>query len=129
MPEPAAYLNAVEVALLTSEVIAEYTLVASKINTDDGYFRLRATLANGDFLEAAEYFTVPEGKICIEDYRYQWMDGQRAVLRRRWDNTPHHPEVAGFSTSLPSWAGRHGRSERSGEPLPHSHVPGSGIVT
>ncbi len=96
MPEPAAYLNAVEVALLTSEVIAEYTLVASKINTDDGYFRLRATLANGDFLEAAEYFTVPEGKICIEDYRYQWMDGQRAVLRRRWDNTPHHPEVAGF---------------------------------
>ena len=96
MPELAAYLNTIEIALLTSEVVAEYAFVTSKINTDDGYFRVRATLANGDYLEASEYFTVTEREIRVEDYRYQWMDGPRTVLRRRWDNTPHHPEVAGF---------------------------------
>ena len=96
MTEPADYLAAVETSLLVSEIIADYTLIIARANTDDGYLRIRATLNNGDFLEMAEYFLVLEDEIITEDYRYQWMNNTQTVLRRRWDNTPHHPELDGF---------------------------------
>ena len=96
MTEPADYLATLETTLLVSEIIKAYTIVTARANTDDGYLRIRATLSNGDFLEASEYFVVAEAEIVTEDYRYQWMDNTRTRLRRRWDNTPHHPEVDGF---------------------------------
>ena len=91
-----AYLNQIELALVSSSVIAEYHVVRSWANTDDGYLRLRATLANGDFLEAAEYFVLDRDQLVTIDYHYQWMDGHKQVLRRRWDSTPDHPELENF---------------------------------
>jgi hypothetical protein len=96
MPDPVAYLDEIEIALISSEFITAYTIVRNWANTDDGYVRIRATLINGDFLEASEYFVVQGDEIEAVDYRYQWMDGSRSVLRRRWDNTPHHPNLDGF---------------------------------
>ena len=58
-----AYLNQIELALVSSPVIAEYQVVRSWANTDDGYIRLRTTLTNGDFLEAAEYFVLDGDQI------------------------------------------------------------------
>ncbi len=98
MPEfdPADYLNEITLALIASDVIADYIIIRSWANTDDGYIRIRATLSNGDFFEGSEYFVVESDQIATTDYRYQWMDGNRVILRRRWDNTPHHPEIEGF---------------------------------
>lgn len=96
MADPTNYISVIETALMTSEVIAEYTVLDQWTNTDDGYFRIRATLNNGDFLEAANYFVVEDERPITVDYRYQWMDHTRTILRRRWDNTPHHPEVTTF---------------------------------
>jgi len=96
MDDPATYLAEIEMALVASPIVAEYRLVRSWANTDDGYIRVRATLSNGDFLEAAEYFIIQEGQIAVVDYRHQWMDATRTVLRRRWDNTPDHPELDSF---------------------------------
>lgn len=96
MSDIATYLSEVELALVSSLIIAEYCIVRSWANTDDGYIRVRATLTNGDFLEAAEYFALDQGQITIIDYRYQWMDGDKELLRRRWDSTPDHPELEGF---------------------------------
>lgn len=91
-----AYLSQIELALVGSPVIAEYYVVRSWANTDDGYLRLRATLANGDFLEAAEYFVLDRDQILTIDYHHQWMDGHKQVLRRRWDSAPDHPELDNF---------------------------------
>lgn len=96
MSDILAYLTEVELALVSSPVIAEYQVVRSWANTDDGYIRIRATLTNGDFLEAAEYFVLDGDQIVTIDYRYQWMDGEKKVLRRRWDSTPDHPELENF---------------------------------
>jgi len=96
MDDPATYLAEIEMALVASPIVAEYRLVRSWVNTDDGYIRVRATLSNGDFLEAAEYFIIQEGQIAVVDYRHQWMDATKTVLRRRWDTTPDHPELDGF---------------------------------
>jgi hypothetical protein len=92
----AAHLSETELALLSSPVISEFHIVLAWTNTDDGYIRIRATLLNDDFLEASEYF-VQEGTTVIPiDYRYQWMDQSKKVLRRRWDNTPHYPGLPNF---------------------------------
>ncbi len=90
------YLNIIETALMTSEIVAEYTVVSRWTNTDDGYLRIRATLNNGDFLEAATYFVIEDEHPITVDYHYQWMNPAKSELRRRWDNTPHHPEIATF---------------------------------
>lgn len=94
--DPAAYLAAIELALIASQIVNEYNVIRSWSNTDDGYIRVRAILANGDFLESTEYFALEQGEIVTIDYRHQWMDASRELLRARWDSTPHHPEVDGF---------------------------------
>jgi len=94
--DPADYLAEVELALVSSSIIAEYQILTSWANTDDGYVRARATLTNGDFLETAEYFVLRAGQVVTIDYRYQWMDSNKTVLRRRWDSTPHHPGLESF---------------------------------
>jgi hypothetical protein len=96
MTDLSAYLTEIELALIRSPIIAAYQVVRSEVNTDDGYIRIRATLSNGDFLGAAEYFILEHDAILTNDYRYQWMDAGKIVLRKRWDCTPDHPEVATF---------------------------------
>jgi hypothetical protein len=91
MSDVADYLAEVELALVSSPTVATYQVIRSWANTDDGYIRVRATLANGDFLEAAEYFVLEEGQLVTVDYRHQWMDGDRKTLRRRWDRHPIIP--------------------------------------
>ncbi len=96
MDEITSYLADVEAALISSPAIADFEVVRSWANTDDGYIRVQATLANGDFLEASEYFAFQGGYLVTVDYRYQWMDAEQTRLRRRWDSTPHHPELENF---------------------------------
>ena len=93
---PAAYLADIELALIASQSIAHYEVVRAWANTDDGYIRVRATLANGDFLETTEYFVLEQERVEIVDYRHQWMDDSRTILRRRWDRTRHHSELDSF---------------------------------
>ena len=96
MNDIAAYLEAIKLKLITSRVVANYQIVKERTTATDGYLRIRATLHNGDFLEAAEYFErTPEGVRTV-DYRYQWMDSTRRELRCRWDSTPDHPELPNF---------------------------------
>jgi hypothetical protein len=94
--DPGAYLAEIELALIVSPIVAQYEVVRSWANSDDGYIRVRATLGNGDFLESTAYFVLDQESVEIVDYRHQWMDGTRTILRRRWDCTPHHPELDGF---------------------------------
>lgn len=96
MSDIAAYLEAIKLKLVTSRVVADYQLVKERITATDGYLRIRATLHNGDFLEAAEYFERAPGGVRTVDYRYQWMDSMKTELRRRWDSTPDHPELPNF---------------------------------
>ncbi len=96
MSDIATYLSEVELALVSSAAIAEYQIIRSWANSDDGYIRIRATLTNDDFLEAAEYFILEQERIVTVNYRYQWMDGTQRALRRRWDNIPDHPELRNF---------------------------------
>jgi len=107
MTDPEEYLDAMQVALIASPVISSYTVVRMWANADDGYMRVRATLTNGDFLEAAEYFVVQGDAATTVDYRHQWMDGAKQILRKRWDSAPDHPELDNFPHHV-----HHGQDDR-----------------
>ena len=90
------YIEQVKAKLIASKIIRSFSMVAEQILEDQGYFRARLWLVNGDFLEVAEYFKVIEGQVVTDRYRYQWMDSSQKVLRTRWDNVPHFPNLPGF---------------------------------
>jgi hypothetical protein len=87
------YLAAIHLALVESPIVASYEVVRQRVTSQSGHLRVRIDLTNGDFLEAAEFFRLTPDGIEVADYRHQWMDGERTILRKRWDSTPHHPNL------------------------------------
>jgi Family of unknown function (DUF6516) len=82
--------------MISSNAIAAFTIVEELDFGDRGYFWARITLSSDDFLEVAEYFKITNNVMTTTRYRYQWMDSDRANLRKRWDNVPHFPNLPNF---------------------------------
>jgi len=92
-----SYLLNVKVKLAVSRAIQSVEIIDERIVLSDrGYFRARLFLANGDFLEIAEYFVCENGECFPKTYRYQWMDREQKQLRKRWDNAEHFPNPHRF---------------------------------
>ncbi len=100
MTTPAKYLSDCRILLIMNPIIQSYEIVDAYADDRKGYLRIRAVLLNGDFLEIAEYFVLKDDKLFTEDYRFQWMDAEKSVLKYRWDNTPHFPELPDFPHHL-----------------------------
>lgn len=82
--------------ITTSPVIEKITSMENHHGNTYGYIRMRLILTNGDFLEVAEYFAIQDSKICVHRYRYQWMNPTQQILKKRWDNTKHFPNLPNF---------------------------------
>jgi len=93
---PQVYIVAVKASLASSFIVESFAVVEEWVQPDSGYIRVRVRLRNGDFVEAAEYFTVQKGRHMTVRYSYQWMDAERSILRRHWDNVAHHPGLENF---------------------------------
>jgi hypothetical protein len=91
-----ALLESEYAVLLSHPAVRAIQLVRYSANRLDGYLRARCTLTNGDYVEIAVHITASDQGAEIEDFRYQWMDAGQTRLLRRWDNTPHFPELPGF---------------------------------
>jgi hypothetical protein len=94
------HLTETRVRLTTSPIIRAFTIIEERTGLDNGYLRVRAELTNHDFLELAEYFAIHNDAVQVKRYRYQWMDSTQQVLRKRWDNAPHHSELPNFPYHL-----------------------------
>ena len=96
MTTPAEYVLQLKAKLAISPIVVSFKVVEEKVWPDRGYVRIRMALSNADFLEAAEYFVLQEEDSITRRYRYQWMDGERRELRKRWDNVEHYPDLSNF---------------------------------
>lgn len=90
------YIADVKEKLAGSPIITVIEISDERVLLDRGYFRARLTLINSDFLEIAESFTMQYNKIFTLDYRYQWMDSSKQLLRKRWDSVKHFPDLPNF---------------------------------
>jgi Family of unknown function (DUF6516) len=90
------YIAAVKEKLAASSVVISISVVDERVLLNRGYFRARLTLTNADFLEIAESFTIQNAQHTTLDYRYQWMDASKRVLKKRWDSVRHFPKLPNF---------------------------------
>lgn len=91
-----AFLESEYAVLLSHPAVRSVELARYSVNRLDGYLRARCRLTNDDYLEIALHVTMSHLIAVVDDYRYQWMDPTRTLLKRRWDNTPHFPSLSGF---------------------------------
>lgn len=88
------YLSEIKAKIAASAVVRSAEVVTERALLDRGYFRVRLTLSNGDFLELSEYVVLGTETLTTVEYRYQWMDAEQARLIKRWDNARHFPHLA-----------------------------------
>ena len=87
------YLDAIHLELVENPLVASYAIVRQRLTSQSGHLRVRILLTNDDFVEASEFFRLTPNGVQVVDYRHQWMDGERVILRKRWDSTPHYPDL------------------------------------
>ena len=90
------YITAIKDKLSNSPIVLSFDIIDERVLLNRGYFRARLTLANTDFLEIAESFAVHNDQLLTLDYRYQWMDNAKQILKQRWDSVKHFPGLPNF---------------------------------
>ncbi len=97
---PREYLDAVKARLIADPIVQHFSLRKERWTVQDGFLRARLTLVDGSMLEFGEYVqATASGDIEVVTYSYHWAD-VNGELRKRWDNTPHFPDLEGFPHHL-----------------------------
>jgi len=81
--------------LFLSPAVSAFNVLKQVEGEDEGYHRIKCTLANKDILEFAEYVRIVKKRIHIVTYSFHWQN-RRGKLIKRWDNVRHHPEIETF---------------------------------
>jgi len=93
---PAEYLDSVKERLLTDPIVAGFHIRRERVTVSDGHFRVRVSISDGTLLEFSEYVErTQEGGIQVPVYSYHWVNAEGDLIRR-WDNTPHFPDLPGY---------------------------------
>lgn len=89
------YLAFVKAQIVAHARIIHWHVIREEAQEDEGLYRYRLTLENGDLLEAFARFRVRNGQVQVIKYSFQWQD-VHGTLQKRWDNASHHPELVTF---------------------------------
>ena len=90
------YLDTVKGRLLTDPMLSVFRVIRERATLTDGHLRARLTWTDGSQLEFSEYVQrSPDGQVNIITYSFHWADVHGNLIRR-WDNTPHFPNLPGF---------------------------------
>lgn len=90
------YLASIKARLLSDPVILHFHIVRERMTLTDAHLRVRLTLIDASRLEFSEYAQrSTSGKIEVVTYSYHWADTADNLIRR-WDNTPHFPNLPNF---------------------------------
>ena len=86
------HFDTIEVRLIESPVITSYRILRREIGPSDGKIRIKALLGNEGALELFEYVAESDANVQLLKYSFHWQSAD-GVLKRRWDNAPHYPEL------------------------------------
>jgi hypothetical protein len=90
------YLDSIKERFVTDPIVISFHVIRERSTLIDGHLRARLALADGSQLEFSEYVQrSPTGEITVITYSYHWADADNQLIRR-WDNTPHFPDLPGF---------------------------------
>ena len=90
------YFDAIKERLLNDPLIADFHILRERIMETEGHLRARLTLEDGSMLEFSEYIRhIATDELQTAIYSYHWADAEGQLLKR-WDNTPHYPDLPDF---------------------------------
>ena len=90
-----SYRRSIQDRLLSDPLIAHIQVIRERATAGDAHLRARLTLVDGSWLEFSEYAQqMPDGQVGVVTYSYHWADAAGQLIRR-WDNTPHFPDLPG----------------------------------
>ena len=95
----ADYFDTIRQTLILDEQVESFRIVREVYGSNDGFIRVKCQLSDGSTLEFAEYAQFISGRISRNTYSYHWQT-RKGTLLKRWDNAPHHPEIATFPDHL-----------------------------
>ena len=88
------YLGEVRALVLADPLVTHWLIVREESEGDAGLYRYRLTLIDGSLLEAFEWFEIVEAVSARTlKYSFHWQAADGTLISR-WDNAPHHPEIA-----------------------------------
>jgi len=105
------YLEGIIGELSVNPVVSSFRVVKREVGEEEGYIRIKCSLANGDLLEFAEYVEVRKAGVYTETYSFHWQTSGKRLIKR-WDNVRHHKELGTFPYHL------HLSGERVTESMP-----------
>ncbi len=92
----AAYLDRIKERLFLDPAVMHFHIVRERVTSTDGHLRAKVVFADESTLEFSEYFQhTSEDAIHVVTYSYHWADKENNLIRR-WDNTPHFPNLPDF---------------------------------
>ena len=90
------YLTVLKERLLSDPKVAGFQIQRERSLASDGYWRGTIVFSDRSWLEFSEYFQIITGEtVQIITYRFHWAKENGDCIKR-WDNAPHHPELAGY---------------------------------
>jgi len=91
--DAAEYLAQLKASIVMTPQIIHWTAVREEDQGDAGLFRYKLVLRDGGLIELFELFKIVQKSVMVAKYSFHWQDASGG-LRARWDNAPHHPEMA-----------------------------------
>ena len=85
----------IESAIRGSALVVTHNLEKVQLSATIGYIEGTVTFVDNSRLVFFEFLRQTEDGVQREKYRYHFMDGHEQLVFR-YDNAPHHPEVATF---------------------------------
>ena len=89
------YWYSVKGRLLTDTAVVSFNLMRERSTLVDGYLRARLVFPDKSYLEFSEYVQLVDDEIKVLTYSYHWATDENHLIKR-WDNTPHFPDLPGF---------------------------------
>ncbi len=90
-----AYLRLIKERLITDPAVFSFQIIRERTTAVDGYLRARLVLTDESYLEFSEYVQLLDGDSQVVTYNYHWATAENQLIRR-WDNTPHFPDLPNF---------------------------------
>ena len=82
----------IKIALLLSPIVKSFNVIKERFSSKDGHLRIKCNLINNDILEFSIFAEMIDNIPSLENYSYHWQQNKGKLIRR-WDNTPHNPEL------------------------------------
>jgi hypothetical protein len=89
------YYSQIETIINECPIVTHFSIEFDEIDTFVGYLKGTLELIDASVLHFMEFVEIKNDSITLVKYKYQWQF-ENGDLITRWDNVPHHREIATF---------------------------------